>query len=788
MGRPSTADFGARLRRLREVAGFTQEELASRAGLSAKAVSALERGERKRPYPHTIAALADALQLSTSDREALTDSARQRSDVAFTASAGDPEPARGLPVPPTPLIGREKDAVAMRALLARDDTPLITLTGPGGVGKTRFAVRAARDAAESFPGGVVFVALASIEDPAMVLPTIAHAVGLQPSQLSPAQALQAFLAERRLLLVLDNFEHVADAAADVAEVIRSAPSFTVLVTSRSPLRVRGEREYPLPPLEVPSPAHRPDPQDVAGFPAVELFVDRAQAAKPAFRLTEHNCATVAAICQRLDGLPLALELAAARMSFLGPDALLRRLDSALEVGGARDLPERQQTMRATLKWSHDLLSENEKDLFRRLSVFAGGFTLEAVEAVCTAQLNGADNVLGFLGRLTEQSLVVAAGSTGTGEADDEIRYRMLEPIRQFAQELLDQDHEVAEATRRRHAEFFLGLAETAEPELMGRNQVQWLETLEEEHGNLRAAIGWALSVGDAETAARGWALWIFWWLRGYHREGRRWMEAILEHELSPPARTNVLVVAGSLTYGQGDYRRCEDYCRQALAVSPHAGSELRVAWANLGLGLAVMGRADYEAAASHLHQALRYFQTTDENHGLALATISLGMLTLNAGEQAEAIRMFEEGLAVARRLGDRTHCYIAIYNLAQVALAGEDYDRAAALLEEGVTISQLIGDRANLAYCLEGLAAVAAARGDNERSARLVGAAEALHEAVGVPVYLYYRRYRALYERTLAAVRSALGAEAFEAARAEGRAMSFEQAVGSALQRHVTAS
>jgi predicted ATPase len=579
-------------------------------------------------------------------------------------------------------------------------------------------------------------------------------------------------------LVLDNFEHLLEAGPEVSGLIESCLSLTVLVASRAPLRVRGEQEYSVPPLELPASTRDPRVEEVLDSPSGRLFVERARAVSSTFSLTKANAASVASICWRLAGIPLALELAAAKAKFLDPKMLLSRLDRALSTSGRRDLPDRQRTMRATLDWSHDLLSEPERELFRRLSVFAGGSTLEAAEAVSTAGSVGGQNVLDHLGTLVEQSLVVVQPPKAVGET----RYGMLEPVRQYALEKLEESEETG-MVGLSHAAFFLALAEQAYPEVLGERQVEWLERLEQEYGNLRAAMSWALDADDGATGVRmGWTLWYFWWARSYHREGRRWMEEVLNCTLPPALRGRALVVAGTLAWGHGDYEQCGRYSEESLEVSQQAGDELGAAWARVGLGLSVMSGSDYEAATSHLQEALRSFRQLDEGYGVAHVTTFLGMVAMMHGDEGRATPMFEEGLAAARRIGDRSSTYIALYNLAQAALSRSDYDGAASLFEEGVTLSEQMGDRANIAYCLEGIAVVASARGEAERSGRLIGAAEELHEAVGVPVYLYYEPHRSRYERTAAAVRSQLGEKAFEEVRAEGRAMTFEQAVAYALE------
>ncbi|HEY6407500.1 MAG TPA: adenylate/guanylate cyclase domain-containing protein, partial [Ktedonobacteraceae bacterium] len=470
--------------------------------------------------------------------------------------------SHNLPAQPTPLIGREHEVATNRQLLRREEVRLVTLTGPGGTGKTRLGLQIASELRNVFADGVYFVSLAPISDPMLVMPTIAQALGIR-DRVELGQPLSARLAEvlqqKQVLLLLDNFEQVIGAASQVADLLASCPQLKVLVTSREVLHVRAEHEFAVPPLELPDLAHLPEPAALARFPSVALFLQRAQAANPDFQLNATNARIVAAICVRLDGLPLAIELAAARMKLLSPQKLLARLSRRLAIltGGARDLPARQQTLRNTIEWSYHLLTAWEQRLFRRLSVFVGGCTLQAAEAVCTVPDDGAGQVLDGIASLVDKSLLKRLEQTGEGS--EEPRLLMLETIREYGLEALTTSGE-EQAARQAHADYFLLLAEEAEPALKGPLLVEWLERLEQEHDNLRAALRWAVEGGRADLALRvGVALERFWVVRGHRNEGLAFLERALvaEAEIATDLRAKALLAAARLAFIQSHYDQGE---------------------------------------------------------------------------------------------------------------------------------------------------------------------------------------------------------------------------------------
>jgi predicted ATPase/class 3 adenylate cyclase len=730
--------------------------------------------------------------------------------------------ASNLPAQMTPLIGRVQEAAAVCAQLRRPDVRLLNLIGPGGTGKTRLGLQVASDMLDEFESGIYFVGLTPISVPALVASTIAQTLGLKEGSGQPmVESLKDFLRDKHLLLLLDNFEQVVDAAPLLAELLAAAPRLKMLITSRAVLHLSGEHAFPVPPLALPDSASlQSTTVDVVStlshYTAVELFIQRAQAVKPDFQVTTANAAAVAEICARLDGLPLAIELAAARVKLFPPQALLARLSSRLKllVGGGQDRPARQQTLRSAIDWSYDLLDAAEQALFRRMGVFAGGGTVETAEAVVAelrienaelrkdlqAQqfsiLNSQFSMLDGLASLADKSLLrQEAGHDG------EPRFTMLETIREYALERIDTCGET-ETLRRQHATCFLALAEQAEPELYGAEQRIWLERLEAEHDNMRAALAWSrqeLSMKNEalrniaadescsmlndqfatpqEIGLRlAAALWVFWWKHGYFSEGRTWLAAALERaDAGAPAaaRAKALHGAGSLALAQHDFAPAAELLEAGLALYQTLGDKRGCAWVISELGHLALYQGEDERAAARYAEGLALSRELGDSYNSAWALNHLGTVAQRRGALDQARELLAQSLALFQSLRHTAGVGTVLNQLGRVALRTGNIANARELFNESLAIFRELGQKRNIALSLVGLAGIVGQEGQAEQAARMLGAAERLLNDIGAvlePVD------RAEYDRGVAGVRAQLDPAAFAAAWEAGRAIALEQA------------
>jgi predicted ATPase len=715
------------------------------------------------------------------------------------AAAGGAPLAGALPVPATPLLGREQQAAAIEDLVAGQGVRLVTLTGPGGVGKSRLMVEAARRLAPGFADGVRFVELAAVSAADLVAPAIAAGLGLSTSAGQLTADLQAYLRPRRLLLALDNFEQVIAAAPLLAELLAAAAGLVVLVTSRAVLRLSGEHEFAVTTLPVPPAGAAPDPEELWRYASVSLFTERAHAAVAGFELTAGNAAAVAEICRRLDGLPLAIELAAARVRVLPPQALLARLDDRLGLltDGARDLPERQRTLRSTLDWSFDLLSPPEQALLARLGVFAGTFDLRAVEAVSGDSASSpsdpgqAVQVIDTLTALVDSSLVRQEARSG------EPRFRLLETIRDYALQCLREGADWAKA-HDMHAAYFFALAKPAAAEVQGRGQLGWLDRLEAEHDNLRAAMSW-LADGDIESAVRlFWATWRFWWLHGHSAELAGFEEKFAAggERLPPYQHALALTGAGFVLLANEDQAGAHIRFQQSLPLYRQSRESLSVILTATVLG--VLGRIaaqdGHEAdAVEQLDQSQALLAKADDGglagderaqHMLTVALVHnfLGQIRLSQGDLGGAAQHFREGLSAGRGSSDRVSILISFYDLALSSQAGGELTGAAGFLQQGLSVAAEAGDQTSVAYYLENLAAVAGQQDNSQRAVRLLSAATAMLQAKGSGWLHGYVPRVAHDDGVLAVLRSRLGDAAFAEAWAWGGSIGDRNAVDYALE------
>ena len=627
------------------------------------------------------------------------------------------------------------------------------------------------------------VDLAPLSEADLVPQAVAQALRVREQPGRPlVQTLKDTLRSRKMLLVVDNCEHLVEAVVGLVDsLLDSCPGLRVLATSRETLNTTGEVNWVVPSLTVPySRQEAYTPQELESYESVRLFVERAHQRKPSFELTLRNGRAVAQVCRRLEGVPLAIELAAGRMGVLSAEQLALRLEDSLKLlAGGRTADPRHRTLRATLEWSHELLSEPERTLFRRLSVFAGGWTLEAAEEVCSAEGIEQDDVLDILSKLVDKSLVVAEASPGV---EGELRYRMLEPIRQYGHERLEESRE-ADATRDRHAASFLALAEKAGPELRGPRQVPWLKRLDTERDNVRGAMAWLLEKGESETVARiGWALWLFWWMHGHFSEGRRWMEEALAKGVTMPAsaRAKALFVAGTMAQGQADWRTAEPLLDESMTLFRELEDKLGSAQALIGAGLVAVGQGHPERGNPLLQEGTDLFLDMGERWYASVTLSFLAVGRFGQGDLTRAKQLAEQALALAREIGDPHTTSIACHAGAAVAQAERDHERARRLLQEVLVLAAEAGNETNVAYSLEGLAAAASSEGNLARATRLWGAAEALLEKIEAAAYIYAPDPSA-YQARVRAARARLDEAAWQTAWTEGRAMPLERAVEYAL-------
>ncbi len=753
------------LRSSRLSAGLTQEGLAERSGISARTISDVERGLRSKVYPTTARCLASALGLGEAERRVFLSSFRSQGEFAEPASR------HGLPTPPTPLIGRSHETQVITDAVVGNDHRLVTLTGPGGVGKTRVALEAARLSLSHFPDGVFFVSLGELNSASLVPIAMARALGVVEAGGDLETSITRRLAEGRYLIILDTFEHVLGAAAVVHSLLLKCPETSFLVTSRTALRLRAEHEFHILPLELPPARANDSERPLSDWAATSLFLQRALAVKPRLKLDPDSSRLIVEICRRLEGLPLAIELAASRVRHLPLELLRDQLEHRLEllVRGGVDFPPRQRTMRDTLAWSHDLLDRKEQVLFRRLSVFAGGWDLEAVEPVCQLE----DAALDTLSGLLDKSLIHWSGD---GPA---ARYDMLDVVREYGEDRLasaGERHELAG----RHARYYLDLAERAEDRLVTSDQTHSITMLDAEHNNLRKALGWLIERRETEPALKFVvALWRYWRHTGQLTEGRRWCESAISLPGDCPVSLRAKAYWGTaaLAFPQGDYKRMSELASSSLAFAMQSGEPMDLRNAHTMVGLVALVEGRYAGGVGPLQKALDLCRNLGQTWQLATSYLNLGVAMLHSARLENAETVLQEGLRIYSQLGDETFAARARVLLSHVALARRNNAEAEELARTALSAFATASERQGTAEALVTMGAIKAAAGDRECAAELSGAAAAVRDTIAARPAPFDD---AIPGRFLTEARKA-GDAAWEVAFSRGRGLSPAAAISKAL-------